>query len=546
MGFKFCKSNSFYILFFSILLLGVILRVIGINRTEGFWYDEINTYYIAKQAFPLGIFKTLLEKDLHFPLYYMLVHLWMNIFGTSDLALKALPVLFGILTLPISYFVGKELHGKQGGIATLFFFSINSGLIYYSQELRFYSLIVFLATLSALFLLKIRDNPSKLNCIGLIISNLLIIYTWTIGCVFVFFEMLLFLAYLIYKKKNVKNFIFSNLIILIFSIPMFPLLIYFSMKRANFIFNYFDYYQINYPSLLNLIDAIGGPLSPRYSIVYNKLINILISLSVMIFSIFIIKSITKRKIVLTLFLMGLIPFLLEFILALQGKFAFIYCHTIVSIPFFIIAASCGLFQFKNKIILYTLLIIYVFINLGYTFFSPKSVIWVKKADGFNIIAQELNSLGATKQDSLILIPFGGYIATKYDYKARIVPLCLNDYSFNNKDAFNDIFDVQFLNSLNKENVYYKLEDFVKSKEPTSYFKKFVQTNVLDITPKNRYVFVAMINYGTLKYSKNHMIDPIRDKIAGDSLLILTQDKRYHLAKINHSYCWYVFTYKRIN
>lgn len=537
--------NWSVLLFIMFLSLGIYLRIVGIDKPEGLWYDEINTYFIAKQSFPQGIFHALMERDLHFPLYYMFLHVWMNIFGESDIALRASSGLFGILTLPISYLAGKELYGKKGGLITLLFFSMNSGLIYYSQEVRFYSLIAFLATLIIYFLLKIKNKDNVFNYTGLIIANLIVIYTWTIGCIFVFIEMFLFLLYLIFTKKAIKKFILSGITILILSLPVFPLLIYFSIKNNKLLFNYFDYYQFNSYILLNLMDVIGGPLAPRIGFVYTKIFSVLISVSALIFAIFIVKSITKKKIVLVVFLIGLIPLLLELFLSLQNKFALIYCHTIFSIPFFIITASCGVFNFKNKKILYVLLSVYLCINLGYTFFSPKGVTSIKRNDGYNVVAKELNLLSATNQDVLILLPLGGYMTIKYDYKAKTFPLSLNDYSFNSKDTLNHIFDDSFVKSLNKENVYDKLKPFVYSKKPTAKFYNFVEKEIEKV-PLNRYVYVVVINWGSLKYSREHIIDSVRKKIIVDTFNIINNNEKFKLYKIKKLQGWTIVVYKRIH
>lgn len=543
--FKRFKLNSFHILLLCVLLLGIFLRFLGIDKPEGLWYDEINTYFIAKQSFPMGILHTLIERDLHFPLYYWILHIWMNLFGDSDVILRLFSAIFGILTLPIAYLIGRELNGKKGGLLTLLLFSINSGLIYYAQEVRFYSVLAFFCTLVALFLIKVDKNPSKLNYAGLIISNLLIIYTSTIGCVFVFIEMLIFLIYLISTGKKLKSFFIANLIMLIFSIPILPLLIIFSNVKSKLLFDYFDYYKFNIVLFSNIIDSIGGPLAPRYSFITNKIINFFISISTFIFFFAIIKSITKRKIILALFFIGLIPFILELILAIHDKFAFVYCHAIFSIPFFIIAASCGFCEFKKNTYAIALILIYSTINLTFTLFSHQSVCFIKRLDGFRVIETGLKSFHATNQDSLIIIPFGGYLGIKYDYKAKVVPFSLNDYSYNSGDTFKCIFDDDFIKSLNKENVYYKLKPFVYSKKPTKIFTEYMQNNVLNKVLPNRYLYITVINYSALKYSKEHILGNLTDKITKDIFYIMRHNKNLTLVNIKVIDGCTFFVYKKI-
>lgn len=190
--------------------------------------------------------------------------------------------------------------------------------------------------------------------------------------------------------------------------------------------------------------------------------------------------------------------------------------------------------------------IYIFINLGYTLFSPKSVNHVTRTDGFNIAARQLALLNATKQDVVISIPLGGYLSTKYDYKARVVPLCMNDYSFNSGETFRYIFDEDFIKSINKYNIYYKLKNFVSSKQPTDKFRSFIKHDVSDSIPKGRYIYVALLNYGLLKYDKRHMIDGLRGKLLKDTFSIINSDKRFKLINIKYSLGWAFFIFKRIS
>lgn len=528
------------ILIFIFIFIGVYLRVVGLNRAEGLWYDEINTYFIAKHQFPAEIFRTLLDRDLHFPLFYFILHFWMKFFGENDFAIRCLPLLSGILTLPVSYFVGRELNGPRGGLITLVFFSINSGLIYFSQEVRFYSLLVLLSTLVALFLVRISKNPSKLDYFGLTLANLLIIYTWTLGCVYVFIEMLLFFTYLIHSKQKVKNFVLSGFITLFLSLPIIPLLMHFTIRHHNLIFNYFDYYQISVKNFSRVIRIIAGCLSPQY-FPLNNIVFSLVLFCTTIFFIFSLKAITKQKILLTLFLISFVPFLIGLIFAMQNKFSLTYSHVIILVPFFVIVASCGIFHFKNKFLASTLLICYIFLTLFYDFANQNSV----RFYGFNEVAMKMTELKATPQDTLIIIPYGGYIATKYDYKAKIVPLCLNDYSFNSGDTFKYIFDSAFIKSLNANNAYDKLKGFVSSKKPTERFQNFIKNEVVATTPKNKYIYLVKIHYGLLPFGKNNMMDGLTNKITNDILNILLKDERIKPIEIKYSKSWIFIIFKRI-
>ena len=166
------------------------------------------------------------------PPYYFILHFWMKIFGQGDVAIRFLSVFFGVLAIITAYFIGKEIlsknkaAGNKLGLITAIFTSINSLAIYYSQEVKFYSLLTLLSSLSILFLIRVKNNFDKKNLAGLIIVNLALLYTFPMSMVFVFVEVLVFFIYLVLNNKNhLKLFIFAQLITLFFYFPYLQMFI---------------------------------------------------------------------------------------------------------------------------------------------------------------------------------------------------------------------------------------------------------------------------------------------------------------------------------
>src|SRR5947208_1944447 len=63
-----------------------------------FWMDEAITTGIASH--PLSAIPGILRHDGSPPLFYVLLHFWIRLFGDSESATHALPLLFGLLTIP--------------------------------------------------------------------------------------------------------------------------------------------------------------------------------------------------------------------------------------------------------------------------------------------------------------------------------------------------------------------------------------------------------------------------------------------------------------
>lgn len=116
--------------------------------TQSFWRDEAFSYLMAQLSF-LDILQITVQ-DFNPPLYYILLHVWILITGSSEIALRSLSLIFYGLTVYIAYDILTQIC-KIGKIRSLFylvFFLMNPLLIYYAFEARMYSMVTFFAALS--------------------------------------------------------------------------------------------------------------------------------------------------------------------------------------------------------------------------------------------------------------------------------------------------------------------------------------------------------------------------------------------------------------
>jgi hypothetical protein len=132
------------VLLWLILALGAFLRFFRIGG-QSLWADEGNSVAMAHRS--LAEIATAAAADIHPPLYYWLLSLWVRIFGDSEAALRALSAVWGILTVWLVYQIGSRLVDKRTGLVAALLAAINPFLIYYSQEARMYAQAAALAAL---------------------------------------------------------------------------------------------------------------------------------------------------------------------------------------------------------------------------------------------------------------------------------------------------------------------------------------------------------------------------------------------------------------
>ncbi len=126
---------------------------------QSLWYDEGFSVYVARMS--LGEITAHTARDIHPPFYYYLLHFWLLIVGSTEFTLRFLSLVFGVLTVPLIYAVGKRLLGRASGLLAAGLVAISPLFLWYSQEARMYTLVTFLCLLSTYLLLRVMDAQAK-------------------------------------------------------------------------------------------------------------------------------------------------------------------------------------------------------------------------------------------------------------------------------------------------------------------------------------------------------------------------------------------------
>ncbi len=166
----------------AILCAGTLLRFALISK-ESLWVDEIASWWFATD-----IGRALAGERTNPPLYYVLLHYWIACFGTTEAALRSLSVLPGIASIALVYQLAKRLFSPAVALLAAFYQCISSFQIYYSQEARCFSLLVFLLLSAGLCLWRGLEETQKRIRLrwlgGFVIVATLALYTHFIAIFF--------------------------------------------------------------------------------------------------------------------------------------------------------------------------------------------------------------------------------------------------------------------------------------------------------------------------------------------------------------------------
>ena len=159
-----------------ITLVGGFLRMILLG-TKGMWLDETLSVWFASHTVP-EMLQWVIRIDQHPPLYYLLLHYWMALYGDTAYDVRLLSVVFGTGTIPIMYLTGKRMSGTVMGVAAAVILALSPFHVYFAQETRMYTLLMFNAAAAVYALVRLLTDSRSTVAIGSQFRDALRLKAW--------------------------------------------------------------------------------------------------------------------------------------------------------------------------------------------------------------------------------------------------------------------------------------------------------------------------------------------------------------------------------
>ena len=159
--------------------IALVLGLITIG-SKSFWMDE--AFSVNAARLPTNeLLPFLWRGELHGSPYYLALHVW-SALGTSEGVLRALSVVFGVIGVLATYFVGQRY--RVGFVAALIL-SVAAFFIQFEQEARAYTLLVAWSAVSTLCFLRFEEAPSRVRALIYGLSGALMIYVHPLGALII-------------------------------------------------------------------------------------------------------------------------------------------------------------------------------------------------------------------------------------------------------------------------------------------------------------------------------------------------------------------------
>ncbi|MFZ0708338.1 MAG: glycosyltransferase family 39 protein [Candidatus Korobacteraceae bacterium] len=172
----------------SVIALAAVLRLMDLGA-KSVWSDEAFSIFLAKQSW-FNFWHIVTSAEANMSLYYLLLRGWI---GFSDAAwwVRLLSALMGVATVPVVYWLGKEMFSQRTGLLAALLLAINLFHIRYAQEARSYSLLVLLVSISFLAFLHCLKQRSRFWSACYLLSTAFALYAHFFAALVVLVQLVL-------------------------------------------------------------------------------------------------------------------------------------------------------------------------------------------------------------------------------------------------------------------------------------------------------------------------------------------------------------------
>lgn len=164
----------------ALLALNLLVRGIYL-ASEPLCHDEPFSIYHAQFA-PAGLVASLRQYN-NPPLFELILHAWIKVFGISELSVRVLPMLFSSISAVLIFLIGRDFFKRRAGLVASLLFTFSTMQVWYAHDCRVYTLFLLLTLCSFyLFFSLLRNGGlSGIAAVGLLMTNVLLVYSHYFG-----------------------------------------------------------------------------------------------------------------------------------------------------------------------------------------------------------------------------------------------------------------------------------------------------------------------------------------------------------------------------
>lgn len=407
----------YYLVLILLICVGFVLKGFNLGET-GLGADECFSVYTA-QLEPATIIKWLSTGD-NPPLWELILHYWIKIFGISNISVRMPSLIFNVLTIIPIYLIGEKFIKKHTGLIASLFFIFSTLSLFLTHEARIYSLLGLLATYSVYFYFSAIRSNKHLFLILLTLTNVLILYSHYLGYWIILIQTLAYFSFKEVRQSLKTKWLYYQFLLLICFLPLIPVLLdRFTNSGVNGTW----------------ISPVSG-ITDLYNMLWkfsNQPLTTVIFVCLLLFGL--IKVVIKKfdsyesKLYATLINIFLwVPLLCSFLISFKIGF-FLDRYFYFLSPFFYLSVSISISYLLNKYKYYQYAMYIITISLMVFTFNISTV--NSRFSGYHqnteLVSQEISKKINKESTAIFLCPQQYDKEIVYYLDQNLFKTCLNDY-----------------------------------------------------------------------------------------------------------------------
>lgn len=160
------------------------------------WLDEAQSVSFAR--LPLTELPGALREDGAPPVYYVVLHGWIRVFGDGDAAVRSLSVLCSLAALLVLSVAARRWFGTRAAQAAFVLMAVSPFAVRYGSEARMYSLVMLEVSAGLVVVQRLWARPGRCPWAALVVLSAALLYThyWAVYLVGAFGAVLVAVAVL--------------------------------------------------------------------------------------------------------------------------------------------------------------------------------------------------------------------------------------------------------------------------------------------------------------------------------------------------------------
>jgi hypothetical protein len=158
-----------------LLLLAALVLLISGAAQKSYWEDEAWTATQSVKTAAEIVKAT--AADRHPPLYFLAAGAWSRVFGTGEVGLRSLSILFSLGSLYLVYRLAHRFSGGQAALAAMGLLCFSPFVLMYGHTARYYALAMLLGLGAVHVFLRYLDTRRLAYLLAYVILGAALLYT---------------------------------------------------------------------------------------------------------------------------------------------------------------------------------------------------------------------------------------------------------------------------------------------------------------------------------------------------------------------------------